>query len=42
MSFDYSPGRLIEIDAFFRKNGKIIIPLTVDEILNEQIARNLA
>jgi hypothetical protein len=29
-------------DAFFRKSGRIIIPLTVGEILNEQIARKLA
>jgi hypothetical protein len=33
---------LTEVDAFFRKTGKIIIPLTVNEILNEQIARKLA
>ena len=42
VSFDYTPGALLEIDAFFRKSGKIIIPLTVSEILNEQIARKLA
>lgn len=42
VSFDYSRDALTEIDAFFRKSGKIIIPLTVDEILNEQIARKLA
>jgi hypothetical protein len=42
VSFDYSKDALTEIDAFFRKSGKIIIPLTVDEILNEQIARKLA
>jgi hypothetical protein len=33
---------LTGIDAFFRKSGKIIIPLTVNEILNEHIARKLA
>jgi len=32
---------LTEIDAFFRKSGNII-PLTVREILNEEIARKLA
>ncbi len=42
MSFDYSRDALSEIDAFFRKSGKIIIPLTVSEILNEHIARKLA
>jgi hypothetical protein len=42
VSFDYSRDALTEIDAFFRKSGRIIIPLTVSEILNEQIARKLA
>jgi DNA modification methylase len=42
VSFDYSRDALNEIDAFFRKSGKIIIALTVNEILNEQIARKLA
>lgn len=41
VSFDYSRDALAEIDAFFRKSGKVIIPLTVNEILNEQIARKL-
>ncbi len=30
-----------EIDAFFRKSGKVIVPLTVREILEEEIARKL-
>jgi DNA modification methylase len=42
VSFDYTSDALTEIGAFFKKSGKIIIPLTVDEILNEQIARKLA
>ena len=42
VSFDFSKDALAEIDAFFRKSGRIIIPLTVKEILNEQIARKLA
>jgi hypothetical protein len=42
VSFDYSSDALTEIDAFFRKSGRIIIPLTVRDILNEQIARKLA
>lgn len=42
VSFDFSDGALKEIDAFFRKSGRIIIPLTVREILDEQIAKKLA
>jgi SAM-dependent methyltransferase len=42
VSFAYSSDALTEIDAFFRKCGKVIIPLTVDEILNEELARKLA
>jgi len=33
--------RLTEIDAYFRKSGRGIIPLTVHEILDEQLARKL-
>jgi hypothetical protein len=33
---------MTEIDTFFRKTGKVIIPLTVREILDEQIAGKLA
>lgn len=42
VSFDYTSDALTEIDAFFRKSGRVIIPLTVREILDEQIARKLA
>lgn len=42
VSFDYSSDATREIDSFFRKTGKVIIPLTVNEILNEQLARKLA
>jgi len=42
VSFDYSSDALTEIDAFFRKSGRIIIPLTVLEILDERIAKKLA
>jgi hypothetical protein len=42
VGFDYSSDATTEIDAFFRKSGRIIIPLTVREILDEQIARKLA
>jgi hypothetical protein len=33
---------MTEIDRFFRKSGKVIVPFTVGEILNEQIAHRLA
>lgn len=42
VSFDYSSDAMREIGAFFKKSGKVIIPLTVREILDEQIAQKLA
>lgn len=42
ISFDYSNDALREIDRFFREEHRIIIPLTVREILDEEIARKLA
>ena len=42
VSFDYWRDALTEIDGYFRKSGRIIIPLAVREILDEQIARKLA
>jgi hypothetical protein len=42
VSFDYTIDAMTEIDRFFRKSGKVIVPFTVDEILNEQIAQKLA
>jgi hypothetical protein len=42
ISFDYSDDALKEIDHFFRTTGKVIVPLTVREILDEHIARKLA
>jgi DNA modification methylase len=42
VSFDYTTDAEIEIDAFFRKTGKVIVPLKVTEILNEQLAKKLA
>ena len=42
VAFDYSADALREIDAFFRKSGKVIVALTVREILDEQIAKKLA
>jgi hypothetical protein len=42
VAFDYSTDALREIDAFFRKSGKVVIALTVREILDEEIAKKLA
>lgn len=42
VAFDFSSDALTEIDRFFKKTGKIIIALTVQEILDEQIAKKLA
>jgi DNA modification methylase len=41
VSFDYSSDALSEIDAFFRREHVAIVPLTVRDILDEQIARKL-
>jgi DNA modification methylase len=42
VSFEFSTDALREIDAFFRREHCIIVPLTVQEILEEEIARKLA
>ena len=42
MSFDYSSGAMRGIERFFNEEYKSIVPLTVREILDEQIARKLA
>jgi DNA modification methylase len=42
VSFDFSADALAEIQAFFKKTGRIIVALTVREILEEQIAMKLA
>jgi site-specific DNA-methyltransferase (adenine-specific) len=42
VGFDFSQDALTEIDAFFRRQHTVIIPLTVREILDEQIAQKLA
>lgn len=41
VGFDYSHDALGEIDGFFRREHAVIIPLTVRDILDEQIARKL-
>ena len=42
VSFDYSSDALREIDRFVREDHRIIVPLTVREILDEEIAKKLA
>jgi ribosomal protein S6 len=42
VSFDFSSDAIAEIQAFFKKSGRIIIALTVKDILEEQIAVKLA
>jgi hypothetical protein len=42
VSFDYTADALTEIGRFFRSSGKVIVPFTVKEILDEQIAHKLA
>jgi hypothetical protein len=42
VSFDYSSDALTEIDRYFRQTGSVIVPLTVKEILDEQITQKLA
>jgi hypothetical protein len=40
VSFDYSSDALPEIESFFKSSQKVIVALTVQEILNEQIAKS--
>ena len=42
VSFDFSHEAVVEVNEFFKKTGKIIILLTVKEILEEQLAMKLA
>jgi DNA modification methylase len=42
VSFDYSGDAMREIDAFFRRTGRVIVPLTVRDILDEELGRKLA
>ena len=42
VSFDYSRDAMTEIERFFKQTGKVIVALTVQEILDEEIARKLA
>jgi hypothetical protein len=42
VSFDYTSVAMTEIRRFFKQTGNVIVPFTVAEILNEQIAQKLA
>jgi hypothetical protein len=42
VSFDYTSDAMTEIGRYFRQTGKVIVPFTVSETLNEQIAQELA
>ena len=41
VSFDYTSDAETEIQSFFRRTGKVIVPLTVKDILQEEIAMKL-
>jgi adenine-specific DNA-methyltransferase len=42
VSFAFTRDALTEIDAFFRREGRVIIPLTVRDILDEELGAKLA
>jgi DNA modification methylase len=42
VSFEFTSDAMREVDAFFRREHRVIVPLTVREILEEAIARKLA
>ncbi len=42
VSFGYSGDAMTKIARFFREEHRVIVPLTVREILDEQIAHKLA
>jgi len=41
VSFDYSADALTEISRFFKQTGRVIVPLTVKAILEDEIAMRL-
>ena len=41
VSFDYTGDAITEIQRFFKQTGRVIVPLTVSEILNDEIAMKL-
>jgi hypothetical protein len=42
VSFDYSEDALNEADRFFKSTGKVIIALTLKDILEEHLAQKMA
>jgi site-specific DNA-methyltransferase (adenine-specific) len=42
IAFGFSSDALTEIQRFFKQTGRVIVPLTVKEILDEEIAMKLA
>jgi len=42
VSFDFTQDAMTEIGAFFRREHRVIVPFTVREILDEEIAAKLA
>jgi site-specific DNA-methyltransferase (adenine-specific) len=42
VSFAYTSDAMHEIDSYFRRSGRAIIPFTVREILDEELGRKLA
>jgi hypothetical protein len=41
VSFAFTSDAMTEIGQFFKRTGKVIVPLTVGEILDDQIAQKL-
>jgi len=41
VGFDFSADAMTEIGGFFRREHAVIVPLTVQEILDERIAQKL-
>ncbi len=42
VSCDYTGDARTEMSRFFKQTGRVIVPLTVQEILDEEIAHKLA
>jgi hypothetical protein len=42
VSFDFTEDAMHEIDRFFKTTGKAIVPLTVQDILDEHVGYKLA
>jgi len=42
VAFGYTGDALTEIQRFFKQTGRVIVPLTVKKILDEEIAMKLA